>query len=139
MDVVITDYLTDDARKIREEVFIKEQKFKNEFGDIDANAKHMVVYDEGEPIACCRFFKGESDGEYIIGRLAVLLEYRGMHSGSFMLDKAEEHIKKLGARKLSLSAQLRVEEFYKKHGYHRLGEIYFDEYCEHIHMEKDLT
>lgn len=138
MEVVITDYLTDDARKIREEVFIKEQKFINEFDATDSNAKHIVIYDKNLPIACCRFFKGENENEYIIGRLAVLKEYRGMHLGSLMLNETEEYIKKLSAEKLSLSAQVRVAKFYEKQGFHRIGDTYFDEYCEHIHMEKIL-
>ncbi len=43
-----------------------------------------------------------------------------------------------GKRGLEVSAQVRVKEFYKKLGYKEVGEIYFDEYCEHITMEKEL-
>ncbi len=136
--VEICSALPQCAKDIRQEVFVKEQGFVNEFDDIDAHAWHLVVYDEETPIACCRFFKGESPDEFIIGRLAVLKEHRGRQLGSLMMNEAERYIRSLGGNTLSLSAQLRVKEFYEKLGFSASGETYFDEYCEHIHMEKKL-
>lgn len=134
--VQITSYLPQCARDIRQEVFINEQGFINEFDDIDNRAWHLVVYDEETPLACCRFFKGESANEFVIGRLAVLKKYRGKQLGALMMQEAEKYIKPIGGKKLSLSAQLRVKDFYEKQGFTAIGETYFDEYCEHIHMEK---
>lgn len=135
--VEIYNNLLPEAKYIREEVFIKEQGFVNEFDETDEIAKHMIVYEDNTPVACCRFFKGENE-EYIIGRLAVLKEHRGKHFGALMLSKAEKYINRQGGKSLSLSAQVRVQDFYEKLGYRSCGEIYFDEYCEHIHMVKEI-
>ncbi|MGN0455947.1 MAG: GNAT family N-acetyltransferase [Acutalibacteraceae bacterium] len=136
--VQITSELPQCAKDIRQEVFINEQGFINEFDDIDKRAWHLVVYDEETPLACCRFFRGDTPNEFIIGRLAVLKEHRGKQLGALMMQEAEKYIKSIGGEKLSLSAQLRVREFYEKQGFTASGETYFDEYCEHIHMEKAL-
>ena len=50
----------------------------------------------------------------------------------------ENYIKKDGGQTIEVSAQVRVSEFYKKLGYNQVGDIYFDEYCEHIRMVKKL-
>ncbi len=134
-----TDYLSEDAKKIRSEVFVDEQHFKVEFDDTDNIAKHIVMYDNENPVACCRFFRGERDGEYIAGRIAVVKEQRGKYLGKKMLDEIENQVKQLGGKVISLSAQLRASGFYRASGYVQSGEIYFDEYCEHIHMEKKIN
>lgn len=136
--VQITSDLPQCAKDIRQQVFIKEQGFINEFDDIDKCAWHLVVYDEEMPLACCRFFRGDTPNEFIIGRLAVLKEHRGKQLGALMIKEAEKYIKSIGGEKLSLSAQLRVKGFYEKQGFTASGDTYFDEYCEHIHMEKAL-
>ena len=51
----------------------------------------------------------------------------------------EEKARELGAERLALSAQCRVREFYEKSGYTASGEVYLDQFCPHIHMEKSLT
>lgn len=51
---------------------------------------------------------------------------------------AETEIKNEGGQKIEVSAQVRVLEFYEKLGYNKISDIYFDEYCEHIRMVKEL-
>lgn len=130
--------LPDEAIFIRTEVFMKEQGFENEFDDIDPIAAHLILFDGNTPIACCRYFPDEQPNCYLIGRISVLKPYRGRHLGERLLIEAEKDLKARGVEKLSLSAQLRVKEFYEKQGYIPMGEIYMDEHCEHIHMEKML-
>ena len=55
------DFLSDDAKMIRESVFMKEQGFENEFDEIDDIAIHIVLYDNKNPVATCRIFK-EDEG-----------------------------------------------------------------------------
>ncbi|MCQ4022608.1 MULTISPECIES: GNAT family N-acetyltransferase [unclassified Ruminococcus] len=136
--IEITSYLPQFAKDIRQTVFITEQGFVNEFDDTDEKAWHLVVYDDNSPIACCRFFKGDGANEFIIGRLAVLKEHRGKQLGALMVKEAEKYIRSLGGEKLSLSSQVRAKGFYEKQGFTASGDIYYDEYCEHIHMEKML-
>lgn len=128
--------LTEDARKIREEVFIEEQGFKDEFDKIDDRAVHVVFYENKVPAAVCRYYKGEEDGEYIAGRIAIRRKYRGIHLGNHIMEVLEKLVKEQGGKKISLSAQMRVKPFYEKNGFTAIGEPYLDEYCEHIHMEK---
>ncbi|MCM1494895.1 MAG: GNAT family N-acetyltransferase [Bacteroides sp.] len=136
--IEITDYLSEAARLIREEVFVKEQGFKVEFDNIDETASCVVLYETQIPIACCRYFEGNEAGEYVVGRLAVRKEYRGRHLGEQMLELVEKAVKDAGGRRVSLSAQVQAEGFYEKQGYLKIGDIYYDEHCEHIHMEKNL-
>lgn len=44
MQLEAYDFLPEDAKRIREAVFMKEQGFKNEFDDIDLLALHLILY-----------------------------------------------------------------------------------------------
>lgn len=136
IDFKVTNTLSEDEKMIRETVFIEEQKFKIEFDDTDDIATHIVMYLDNHPVGCCRLYKQEN--EYHIGRIAVLKPYRGKGYGEKILLEAEKVAKKMGADCINLSAQVRASGFYEKLGYKKHGEIYFDEYCEHIAMKKDI-
>ena len=131
--------LNDDIIKIRTSVFIDEQGFKDEFDEIDKTCSHIVLYDNEKPIATCRYFR---EGEnYHIGRVAIIKEYRGKHLGNKIMQIAETEIRgkcKESKCVIEVSAQVRVSEFYEKLEYNAVGNIYFDEYCEHIKMVKEL-
>jgi len=129
--------LNDDIIKIRTSVFMKEQGFKNEFDEIDKTCSHIVLYDNETPVATCRYFK-EGDS-FHIGRVATIKEYRGQHLGSQIMQIAEQEIKALNAKQIEVSAQVRIKNFYKKQGYKEVGEVYLDEFCEHIRMVKIIA
>ncbi len=135
-------YLHEDAKEIRKEVFVREQGFKHEFDDVDETAVHLVFYSgtgcDKTPAGVCRYFPGETKHEYMIGRIAVLKPYRHMQLGSRILAAAEENIKAEGGTKSTLFAQVRAREFYERNGYTPVGDIFLEEYCEHIRMEKIL-
>ena len=128
--------LNDDIIKIRTEVFIEEQGFKDEFDETDKTCSHIILYDEGKCVATCRYY--QENETYHIGRVAIIKEYRGKHLGNKIMQIAENEIKHEGGKIIEVSAQVRVSEFYKKLGYNAVGDIYFDEYCEHIRMIKEL-
>ena len=136
MKFLIYDSLPDDAKKIREEVFVKEQGFQNEFDEIDKKSVHIVLYDENTPVAVCRLYC--ENFVYVLGRLAVIKNYRGKNIGSLMLEEAEKYVSEKGGNEIILHAQCRATGFYKKSGYSEYGEIDYDEYCPHIHMRKLL-
>lgn len=128
--------LNEDVINIRTAVFMQEQGFQNEFDQTDNTCTHLVLYDGTKPIATCRYFV---DGNtYHVGRVAVLKEYRGKNLGAKMMQLAEDEIKKDGGKLIELSAQIRVKDFYQKLGYSSSGNMYLDEYCEHITMKKEL-
>ena len=132
------DYLPDGAIQIRKEVFVKEQGFEMEFDEIDDNATHLVCYENSVPIATCRYYWNEQIGSYVIGRIAVGKNYRGKKIGACIIKEAEKYIREIGGIKVSLSAQQRAMEFYKKQGVISTGEIYLDEDCPHVWMYKVL-
>lgn len=125
------------AAMIRETVFLQEQQFTVEFDDVDAYAWHVVIYDGETPAATGRFFADEQD-IYHIGRVAVQKAYRQQGMGAFLMRELEQFAAKQGAASVTLSAQVRASGFYRKQGYIPYGETYYDEYCEHISMRKQL-
>ena len=128
--------LNDDIIKIRTSVFIEEQGFKDEFDETDKTCSHIVLYDGSKCVATCRYY--QENGTYHIGRVAIIKEYREKHLGNKIMQIAEDYIKKDGGQTIEVSAQVRVSEFYRKLGYNKVGDIYFDEFCEHIRMVKNL-
>lgn len=129
--------LPDEARAIRTEVFIDEQGFVNEFDDDDSRCIHAVIFADGTAAATGRMFPPEN-GACVIGRIAVRKALRGKDLGGKIVLLLEEKARELGAERIALSAQCRVRGFYEKLGYSASGEVYNDEYCPHIHMEKKL-
>ena len=110
---------------------MKEQGFKYEFDETDHLAKHMLLFEDDIPVATCRFFFSVERDCYVIGRIAVSKEFRGKQYGKKMLQGAEKTVSDLGGKRIELSAQCRVAEFYKKQGYMELNDIHMDEDCPH--------
>ena len=78
---VFTFGLPSDAKALREEVFVQEQGFQNEFGPEDDRCWSLVLYLDNRPIATGRIL--EIDPEtYQIGRVAVKKEFRGKTVGT---------------------------------------------------------
>ncbi len=125
------------AKRIREAVFVKEQGFHHEFDEIDDTALHVVVFADGVPAATGRLY--QDDAGWHIGRVAVIQQFRGQNLGALVVEALENAAKRNRAGKITLSAQVRVQGFYEKQGYTGFGEIYLDEFCPHIAMEKQLS
>jgi len=154
--IKITKGLDDnpDAKFIRQKVFVEEQGFIDEFDDMDEKAWHLVLYQNNNPVATGRLFSkdaarsqysqktannlNEQDGtdQKIIGRVAVMQEYRGRSLGEKIMLELERVAKEKGAKSIELSAQERAIGFYEKLGYKQTGDLYFDEFCPHRLMEK---
>mgnify|MGYP005961049843 CR=1 FL=1 len=111
-----------DARLIRQQVFVEEQGFVNEFDDIDHEAYHAVIYTGGYPIATGRLF--DEKGEAHIGRICVRKAYRGRDLGRMIVEALEKQAEKVGYKEVGLSAQTRVQQFYEKLGYRAYGDVY---------------
>ena len=137
--VITFDVLPKDSKEIREEVFVKEQGFEEEFDTIDNQALHLVAYDEMDrPLGTCRVFKEDSDSIFFLGRLAVKKEFRSSGIGSELIFAAESAVRSKGGEYIHLHSQKRAMEFYKKCGYKEFGEEDLDEGCPHIWMKKHL-
>ena len=132
--------LPEDAKAIREQVFVKEQGFQHEFDDFDAQSWHLVLYLDNHPIATGRIH--ELDPEtYQIGRVAVLKSFRGQSVGTYVVKFLCNKIISLGARKAILLAQADKQAFYRKIGFRPdpYGEVIMDEGVPHVKMEKVLV
>ena len=84
----------EEALTIRKKVFVEEQGFIDEFDEIDKVSKHLLVFEEGKAIATCRVFYDQEKQSYMLGRLAVLKEYRGKKIGSKVLQAAEDVVRR---------------------------------------------
>ncbi len=128
----------DYAIQVRHIVFEVEQHFKDEFDDIDSYAHHAAVFDDDKLIGCGRVYIDENKNCHI-GRIAVIKEYRGKDIGSFIVCELEKFAAdNFEFNEYVLSAQTRAKDFYAKLGYKERGKIYFEEYCEHIEMFKNV-
>jgi predicted GNAT family N-acyltransferase len=132
--------LPEDARMIRQKVFVDEQGYQHEFDDPDdPTAVHLVLYLDDKPIGTARLVEVDPE-TYRVGRVAVLKEYRHQKVGTYLLKYLEVKVKTLGGRKMILGAQEDKVQFYMKNGYHLdpNGEAYLDEGHPHVMMEKIL-
>ena len=142
MNIKIYHTLPQESIDIRNNVFVEEQGFREEFDGIDHRAVHLVLFCDDIPAATCRFFK-EQDTEqdsdtYLLGRMAVLKTYRGQDFGSLLLQRAEAEMKQAGAKTVKLHAQQRAVPFYEKNGYSAYGDIEPEEGYPHVWMMKRL-
>ncbi|MCI8530700.1 MAG: GNAT family N-acetyltransferase [Lachnospiraceae bacterium] len=138
MQVEIYNFLPKEAKRIREEVFMAEQGFQQEFDEIDKSAEHIVIFETHIPVATCRVYVSENEDCYVVGRIAVEKTFRGKAYGAGILRAAENEVRKKGGRMVCLSAQERAVGFYEKQGYTAYGDSYLDEGCPHIWMKKEL-
>ena len=119
MEYKFFEKLPQEAIDIRTIVFVNEQGFLQEFDDIDNRAIHLIFYQDNKPIATARLFKDlDNDDTYIIGRLAVLKEYRGCHFGEKLLEILHEKVKSLGGgvKKRLYQHNVELKLFMKKWG-----------------------
>ena len=114
------DDLTD-ARRIRYEVFEKEQKVPHEieFDNLDDEAIHVVVYEDQKPVGTGRLlFDGEN---YKIGRIAVIKEERGKKYGDFVVRMLIDKAFLMGAKRVYANVQLH-SDVYKRQDIELSGE-----------------
>lgn len=138
MKIQVYKTLPPQAMSVRQEVFVLEQGFVDEFDDIDGMATHFVMYDQELPVATCRVFSGDIPGVYYLGRLAVLKAYRGRHLGADMVYAAEAYVRSVEGTCMMLHAQCAAAGFYEAVGYHQEGEEDEEQGCPHIWMKKIL-
>lgn len=128
----------EDAFKVRREVFIKEQKVpeEEEFDEADSLSYHIIVYAAERPIATGRLYKkGEN---WLIGRIAVLKEFRGIHARKLIVEKLMEKAAEIEAVDVYIHAQTHAVSFYEKFGFVAYGDIFLEANIEHISMVKKM-
>lgn len=138
MRIDVYDKVVDEARYIRETVFLQEQGFEKEYDEYDDVAKTIVIYDGDEAIATCRLYWDNEVNCHHMGRIAVLKHRRGEGLGAIIVTEGEKVIKSLGGKEVFISGQIQVAEFYKKLGYTQYGEVYMEENHPHVALKKIL-
>ena len=124
--------LSADAKIIRFEVFVEEQKVpaELEMDHMDAVCVHAVAYDgTSTPIGTGRLLP---DGH--IGRMAVRKGARGSGVGGALLQALMAQAKARGDRQVMLSSQTHAAPFYERHGFQIEGDEFFEAGIAHINM-----
>lgn len=129
------DQLQQDARLIRELVFIVEQNIpeQDEWDDQDAISQHFVVYDHDQPVATARLLQNNS-----VGRVAVIQKYRGQGIGRMIMLDIIRYAQQQHRPFLKLSSQVHAISFYEKLGFVTQGDPYDECGIPHIEMMMPL-
>jgi ElaA protein len=131
-------------KAIRFKVFVEEQKVPEELelDEIDAEALHALAK-SANGIACgtARMYTAPGiDGPRArIGRMAVLMEFRGCGCGSALIMRLIDEARRRRYADVELSAQCNAVAFYKKFGFVAVGGIYDDAGIDHQMLVLKLT
>ena len=119
---------------VRGIVFIEEQgvPYKVEHDEHDFSATHILGEMDGEPFAAGRI---RAVGEYAkLERVAIRKSYRGKGLGhkltDFMITAAKDH----GFKKFKVHAQSYLKDFYQKHGFEVVGDMFKEAGIDHYLM-----
>jgi len=123
------------AAPVRTAVFVHEQGIpaELEWDDADAVSLHCVAR-LGDTIAGT----GRLLPDGHIGRMAVLPDYRGHGLGGVILERLVVAARERGDEAVELSAQVAVLDFYRRHGFVALGEVYQEVGIPHQRMRRVL-
>lgn len=122
-------------RAVREQVFLVEQQIPpdEEWDALDAKSHHVLARDrEGRPIGT-----GRLTPQHMIGRMAVLAEWRGKGVGEAIMHVLFEQARALRYPLIHLHAQSHAIAFYAKLGFAPYGDE-FDE-CGIAHRMMRMT
>ncbi|WP_395825173.1 GNAT family N-acetyltransferase [Collimonas sp.] len=126
-----------DARAVRFDVFVIEQKIpvELEWDDMDEHCLHAVAYNEaGHAIGTGRLLP---DGH--IGRMAVRAAGRGQGVGASILQALMEKARQRGDTVVILNTQTQAEAFYRRHGFSRDGDEFYEAGIAHICMRHEFA
>lgn len=122
-----------DALALRRAVFVEEQGVPEdiEMDEADAQAMHLVIYDDGQPVAAGRvWFDGST---FRLGRCAVQKNMRGRGIGDLLVKllaiKALEF-----ADEVHIHAQTSARAFYERYGFSQTGDEFDEAGIAHVPM-----
>lgn len=133
-----------DYFKLREEVFVKEQKVSidEEYDHYDkgeqTDVKHVIAMKNEKVIGTMRLIYLREQSILKVGRLAIKKENRKQGVGRRLLDYAELQARNNGIKYLELGAQISAKGFYESSGFKATGTIFLDAGIEHITMIKRI-
>jgi predicted GNAT family N-acyltransferase len=119
-------------RIIREEVFIREQHVpvELEWDALDSSCIHILALDSaGNPVGTARLLP-----EGVIGRMAVLKNWRRKGVGSALMLRLLEDARKRHMQQIALNAQVYARGFYARFGFQTVGDEFIDAGIPHRKM-----
>lgn len=125
-----------DAKKIRTEVFVEEQKIpaEMEWDAADESCIHAVAVNRfGIPLATGRLLE-HVPGVAKIGRMAVVRTMRGSRVGRAVLDGLMKAAKARGDQEVILHAQMSAAPFYARAGFAERGAVFEEAGIPHVEM-----
>jgi N-acetylglutamate synthase-like GNAT family acetyltransferase len=99
---------------------------------------HLGAFADGVIIGCC-VLTNKGNGQIQLRQMAVAAKLQGQRIGATILDFAEQTAREKGYSLLFMHARNPVIPFYKKNGYHIVGEEFFEVGIGHHRMEKELV
>ncbi|HET8630406.1 MAG TPA: GNAT family N-acetyltransferase [Thermomicrobiales bacterium] len=129
-----------DVIAIRRTVFTDEQALTDTVDrdpyDYGGGAAVVLALLDGRPVGTGRLHVWRGFGQ--IAWVAVLAPERGLGIGWEIMVALLGAAERLGARRVTLSAQTHAIGFYEKLGFHTVGGTFIMGNIEHITMERDL-
>ena len=120
---------------IRQKVFVEEQNVprEEEYDEFEETSTHYLATYNGEPAGVARW--RETDKGVKLERFAVLPEFRNKEVGGYILKQVLADVLSLHAGKnIYLHAQVPAMNFYARHGFEKVGEMFSECDIEHFKM-----
>jgi len=135
---VTTNDQLEDAYFVRKTVFVDEQHVpeEEEIDQFEAEASHVVLYDDKKPAGAGRVRLVDGYGK--LERICVMKFARKMGAGKVIVNKLEDIASAKGAEKFKLYAQTHAIPFYEKLGYSVVSEEFMDAGIPHVTMTKNV-
>jgi len=127
----------DDILNVRHKVFMLEQHFGDQvLCDLkDADSSHLIATNNlNEVVACGRITHKGS-----IGRIAVLLPYRGLGIGTQILNRLVDIAKQQELSNVSVNAELENQAFYQNHQFSGAGPVFMRQGVPHQKLALKLA
>jgi predicted GNAT family N-acyltransferase len=120
------------ALQIRRTIFIDEQKVPVELEiENEEQAKYYLIFDEGKPIGTGRWRRTKEGIK--LERFAILPARRNKGTGSILLKHVLDDLKEESST-IYLHSQLPALNYYLKHGFVTVGEVFVEAGIEHYKM-----
>ncbi len=131
-----------DLLHLRQQIFVVEQNCIYLDADgVDKACLHLLGLVNKEIVGYARIIPaGLIYKTPSIGRVVVEEKHRGKGYAHKLMDKAiKVAVEELGAKKISISAQLYLKEFYESIGFNVSGDVYLDCDLPHLKMIKTIS
>jgi predicted GNAT family N-acyltransferase len=125
--------LSELAFEIRNEVFVIQQSVdpKLEYDEFEDVAIHYLAYSDNKAVATARW--RHTDHGIKLERFATLEEFRNKGVGSAVLKQVLNDVLPQPVS-IYLHAQLPAVVFYEKHGFRKVGDIFYEANMAHFKM-----